>query len=566
MHLFSRNQHALSARYCVVIGRRVHRIIFRIRLVLVRRANAVYPGMYALVYRSVYKGTVCGTRLFHGTVRADAPGLSRGTDGSGGKERNAMNEADKNHTAEPETGYYLAVDIGASSGRHILAHLEDGKMVLEEVHRFPNGAAEKDGELVWDVDELFAQIKLGMKKCGELGKIPVSVGVDTWGVDIVLLDGEGRRIGNAVAYRDSRTRGMDEEVYKIIPEDELYARTGIQKAIFNTIYQLMALKTKKPEQLEQARTLLMMPDYFHYMLSGTAVTEYTEATTGQLISPVTKDWDMELIERLGYPKRIFRKVVTPGTEIGHLTEEVQREVGFDCKVVVPAAHDTGSAVIAVPTDSDNALYISSGTWSLMGTELPEADCSPESRANNLTNEGGYDYRFRYLKNIMGLWMIQSVKKEIGGNLGFGEICEMASKCDIPSIVDCNDERFLAPANMTEEVRRACEESGQQVPQGLAEVASVIYNSLAKCYAETMEELESMTGIKYGRIHIVGGGSNAEYLNRLTAEATGIPVYAGPTEATAVGNVAAQMIAAGALEGLKDARGCVFRSFPIYIYE
>ncbi|MCI8693813.1 MAG: rhamnulokinase [Lachnospiraceae bacterium] len=461
--------------------------------------------------------------------------------------------------------YYLAIDIGASSGRHILAHLEDGRMVLEEVHRFPNGMTEKDGELVWDVDELFAQIKLGMKKCAELGKIPVSVGVDTWGVDIVLLDKDGKRIGNAVAYRDGRTRGMDEEVYRLIPEDELYARTGIQKAIFNTIYQLMALKRKKPEHLEKAETMLMMPDYFHYMLSGAAVTEYTEATTGQLISPETRDWDMELIGKLGYPKRIFRKIVAPGTAVGELTESVRKEVGYNCKVVVPATHDTGSAVIAVPTDSDNAMYISSGTWSLMGTELLKANCSPESKASNLTNEGGYDYRFRYLKNIMGLWMIQSVKKEIGGELGFGEICEMASKCSIPSIVDCNDDRFLAPANMTEEVRSACRESGQQVPEGIAEIASVIYNSLAQCYAKTVKEIESITGQKYDRIHIVGGGSNAEYLNRLTAQATGIPVYAGPTEATAIGNVAAQMMTAGELPGLKAARKCVFNSFPIVQY-
>ncbi len=462
--------------------------------------------------------------------------------------------------------YYLAIDIGASSGRHILAHLEDGRMVLEEVHRFPNGMVEKDGENVWDVDELFAQIKLGLKKCGELGKIPVSVGVDTWGVDFVLLDESGERIGNAVAYRDGRTKGMDEEVYKIISEDELYARTGIQKAIFNTIYQLMALKVKKPEQLEKAKTMLMMPDYFHYMLSGVAATEYTEATTGQLVSPDTKDWDMELIERLGYPKRIFRRMVTPGTVLGELTEEVQAEVGFNCKVVEPATHDTGSAVIAVPTDSDDALYISSGTWSLMGTELAEANCSPESKFSNLTNEGGYDYRFRYLKNIMGLWMIQSVKKEIGGDLGFGEICEMASKCSIASIVDCNDDRFLAPANMTKEVQDACRESGQQVPEGLAEVASVIYNSLAKCYAKTIKQIEGITGKTYDKIHIVGGGSNADYLNRLTARATGIPVYAGPTEATAIGNIAAQMMTAGELADLKAARACVFASFPINHYE
>lgn len=462
--------------------------------------------------------------------------------------------------------YYLAVDIGASSGRHILAHLEDGKMVLEEIHRFPNGMVQKDGENVWDVDELFAQIKLGMKKCAEAGKIPVSIGIDTWGVDFVLLDAEGKRIGNAVAYRDVRTKGMDEEVYKKIPEDELYARTGIQKAIFNTIYQLMALKVKKPEQLEKAETMLMMPDYFHYLLSGVAATEYTNATTGQLVSPVTKDWDMELIEKLGYPKKIFQKLVTPGTVLGELTEEIQKEVGFNCKVVAPATHDTGSAVIAVPTESDNTLYISSGTWSLMGTELMEANCSRESKLHNLTNEGGYDYRFRFLKNIMGLWMIQSVKKEIGGNLGFGEICEQASHCTIPSIVDANDDRFLAPANMTEEVQAACRESGQQVPEGIAEVASVIYNSLAQCYAKTIKEIEEITGQKYDRIHIVGGGANAEYLNILTAKATGVPVYAGPTEATAIGNLAAQMMSAGELKDLKDARACVYKSFEIKQYQ
>ncbi len=461
--------------------------------------------------------------------------------------------------------YHLAIDIGASSGRHILGHLEDGRMVLEEIHRFPNGMVDKDGEKVWDVEELFVQIKCGMKKCAQAGKIPDSVGIDTWGVDFVLLDQAGKRIGNAVAYRDDRTKGMDEEVYKIISEDALYARTGIQKQQFNTIYQLMALKTKKPEQLAAAETLLMVPDYFHYLLSGVAATEYTEATTGQLVSPVTKDWDMELIEMLGYPKKIFQRMVTPGTALGDLTEEVQAEVGFNCKVVVPATHDTGSAVIAVPTSSDDAIYISSGTWSLMGTELLEANCSPQSKANNLANEGGYDYRFRYLKNIMGLWMIQSVKKEIGGDLGFGEICEMASRCNIASIVDCNDDRFLAPANMTEEVKAACRESGQQVPETLAEVASVIYNSLAKCYARTIRQIQEITARTYDCIHIVGGGANADYLNRLTAQATGVPVYAGPTEATAIGNLSAQMMAAGELADLKEARACVFRSFPIKEY-
>lgn len=461
--------------------------------------------------------------------------------------------------------YYLAIDIGASSGRHILGHLENGKMVLEEIHRFPNAMTEKDGMKVWDVDELFAQIKTGMKKCAEAGKLPVSVGIDTWAVDFVLLDRDGRRIGNAAAYRDGRTKGMDEEVYRLIPEEELYRRTGIQKQPFNTIYQLMALKRKQPEQLAQAEIMLMLPDYFHYLLCGRAVTEYTNATTGQLVSPVTKDWDYELIDRLGYPRKIFQKIVKPGTVLGELKKEIQEEVGFHCKVTVPATHDTASAVLAVPGTGDNILYISSGTWSLMGTELKEADCSPASRANNLTNEGGYDYRFRYLKNIMGLWMIQSVKKEIGGGLDFAEICEQASKCEIPSIVDCNDDRFLAPDSMTEEIRAACRESGQQVPEGIAEMASVIYNSLAKCYAGTIREIGAITGQSYDRIHIVGGGSNADYLNRLTAVETGLTVCAGPGEATAAGNLAAQMIAAGEIKDLREARACVYRSFDITEY-
>ncbi|MCM1058037.1 MAG: rhamnulokinase [Firmicutes bacterium] len=458
--------------------------------------------------------------------------------------------------------YYLAIDIGASSGRHILGTLQDGRMKLEEIHRFPNGMKEQDGESVWDVDELFAQIKAGMKKCREMGKIPVSVGVDTWGVDFVLLDGAGRRLGNATAYRDGRTRGMDEEVYKIISEEELYGRTGIQKQIFNTIYQLMALKKQHGSRLERAETLLMIPDYFHYLLSGTAVTEYTNATTGQLVDPDTKDWDLDLIHRLGYPKKIFQKIVAPGTVLGELRKEIQEEVGFNCKVVAPATHDTGSAVAAVPTDSDSPLYISSGTWSLMGTELAEADCSAVSREHNLTNEGGYDYRFRFLKNIMGLWMIQSVKKEIGEDLSFGEICGLAEKCSISSIVDCNDDRFLAPANMTAEVQAACRESGQQVPEGIGETACVIYNSLAKCYAETIKEIGTITGQVYDGIHIVGGGANADYLNRLTAAETGVPVYAGPTEATAIGNLAVQMISEGDLSDLKAARACVRRSFEI----
>ena len=459
--------------------------------------------------------------------------------------------------------YYLAIDVGASSGRHILGHLEDSKMILEEIHRFPNGNIEKDGELIWNIDALFREIITGLKKCKEMGKIPISVGIDTWAVDIVLLDEDDKRIGNAVAYRDSGTKGMDRKVYEVISEEKLYAQTGIQKQIFNTIYQLMAWKTKKPDLYAKAKTMLMVPDYLHFLLSGVKATEYTNATTTQLVSPVTKDWDYDLINALNFFPEMFQKIVLPGTFLGTLTEEVQKEVGFNCKVVVPATHDTGSAVMAVPIKGEKeVLYISSGTWSLMGTELMNANCSQESKNANLTNEGGYDYRFRYLKNIMGLWMIQSVKKEIAQEYSFGEICEMASKEDIPSIIDVDDDRFLVPANMTEEVKQACEELGQKVPASMAEVAAVIYNSLAQCYGKTIAEIEAITGKCFEGIHIVGGGSNADYLNELTAMATGKTVYAGPTEATAIGNLCAQMIAEGELKDLADARNCIYESFPI----
>ncbi len=464
------------------------------------------------------------------------------------------------------TEYYLAIDIGASSGRHILSHREDGRMVLEEIHRFPNGAVKKDGRMVWDVDSLFAEVKAGMKKCLEIGKIPVSVGIDTWAVDFVLLGDGGERISDAVSYRDSRTEGMDQLVYDVIPERDLYARTGIQKQIFNTIYQLMAMRRQEPETLAAAKTFLMIPDYFHYLLTGKRVAEYTNATSTQLVSPVTKDWDRELIGMLGYPSDIFPEIVKPGTCLGEMTDQMQREIGYNCRVIVPGTHDTASAVVAVPADpAKDSLYISSGTWSLLGTELTEADCSPEAQAHNFTNEGGYDYRFRFLKNIMGLWMIQNVQKEIAPDLSFGEICDRASRETISSLVDCNDGRFLAPENMTAEVQAACRESGQQVPEGIAQVASVIYRSLAECFGSACREVEELTGKQYDRIHIIGGGAKAEYLNELTAARCGMTVCAGPTEGTAIGNVAVQMIALGAFRGLADARACIAGSFDIETY-
>ncbi|WP_334195587.1 rhamnulokinase family protein, partial [Muricomes intestini] len=404
-----------------------------------------------------------------------------------------------------------------------------------------------------------------LKKCKELGKIPVSMGIDTWGVDYVLLDKDDRILGDTVGYRDDRTTGMDKKVYETISQDDLYARTGIQKQIFNTIYQLMAVKETHPEYLKQAESILMIPDYFHFLLTGVKKMEYTNATTGQLINPVTNDWDYELMDMLGYPSRIFKPVSMPGTVVGNFTKAIQEEVGFDCKVVLPATHDTGSAVLAVPTNNDNAIYISSGTWSLMGIERKEADCSMESMKANFTNEGGYDHRFRYLKNIMGLWMIQSVKKEFEEDLSFAEICERAAKETIPSIVDCNDDSFLAPKNMIQAVQDFCRKTDQQVPGTIAEIAAVIYNSLAKCYGDTVKEIESITGNTYDTIYVVGGGANAGYLNELTAKYTQKKVSAGPTEATAIGNITVQMLRDGVFASLPEARTCIGESFDIKRY-
>jgi rhamnulokinase len=452
--------------------------------------------------------------------------------------------------------YYLAIDIGASSGRHILGHLENDKMVLEEVYRFSNGMKKKDGHLIWDVDALFEHILLGMKKCKERNIVPVSMGIDTWAVDYVLLDEAGNRIQDVYGYRDSRMKGIDKEIYKIICEEDLYLRTGIQKQIFNTIYQL-----KTEDKLDEANCMLMIPDYFNYLLSGQKITEYTNASTTQLVSPITKDWDYELIELLGYPKHIFTKIKKPGYVVGNLRQEIQKIVGFDTRVVLPATHDTASAVLAIPSNEDS-LYISSGTWSLMGCELKEANCSLESKERNFTNEGGIDYRFRYLKNIMGMWMINSMKHEIANEYSFNDICEMAKKETITSIIDAQDHRFLAPVSMVEEVQNACFENGQEVPQTIGQIAKVIYQSLAECYKNVAKEIECLTGKQYSCIHIVGGGSQAMYLNELTAKACKKTVYAGPVEATSIGNIAAQMISNHELIDLYEARKCIFDSFEI----
>ncbi len=463
--------------------------------------------------------------------------------------------------------YYLAVDIGASSGRLFLGSLENAKIEIEEIHRFSNGVEKQGTVLCWNLDRLFSEILHGLAICKNIGKIPVSIGIDTWAVDYVLLNSKGHRVGRTYAYRDQRTKGMDSIVSSIIPNDELYARTGIQKQIFNTLYQLIALQQKEPEILEGASTLLMIPDYFCYLLTGVKKTEYTNATTTQLVAIESRNWDFWLLEQLGITSSLFTDISPPGTFIGRFSSNVKEYVGYDTDVMQVATHDTASAVVAVPGIESDFVYISSGTWSLMGVEQKEADCSEQSRLENMTNEGGYSYRFRFLKNIMGLWMIQSVRKELNAAYSFDELGLLAAECDgFTSRVNVNDNCFLSPQSMICAIQNFCRETGQPIPVTPGELARVIYTSLAEAYDATLKTIEKLTGKTYNNIHIVGGGAYDDYLNQVTSDITGKTVYAGPTEATAIGNLIVQMIDKNEFKDIYDARQSVRDSFTIRIYK
>ena len=481
--------------------------------------------------------------------------------------------------------YYLAIDIGASSGRHILGHVEDGRMILEEIHRFDNRQLRHNGHDCWDVDNLWQGILDGLKACRDKGKIPATVGIDTWAVDFVLLDKDGKRLGDAVAYRDARTEGMDAEVEALVPPRELYARTGIQKQPFNTIYQLMALKKEHPEQLEAAHSLLMIPDYFDYLLTGIQKQEYTNATSTNLVNAAKKTWDRDLLDTLGLPRRLFGPLSMPGTEVGPLKEEIAAQVGFQTTVMLPATHDTGSAFLAVPARDDKAVYLSSGTWSLLGVENEAPITTEESRRQNFTNEGGAWYRFRYLKNIMGLWMIQSIRRELNGvdyvagksraswtlDVAAGEkqwsfpdlIAAAEGAADFDAVVDANSDDFLAPDSMIAAVQNACAASGQAVPRTVGQLMQCVYRSLTLCYKNAIADLSRLTGKTYTSINIVGGGCQDNYLNTMTAAVTGLPVYAGPVEGTAIGNLAVQMIRGQEFSGLAAARTSIKESFDIH---
>jgi rhamnulokinase len=468
---------------------------------------------------------------------------------------------------------HLAIDIGASSGRAIVGEVDErGAMRLTEVHRFENGLHKApDGHLCWDVDSLFRNVLEGLRAAKARGLVPATVGIDTWAVDFVLLDERDRLVGEAVGYRDGRTDGVREELESSGTLDflEHYARTGIQYQPFNTAYQLFSLGREHPEQLDRARSLLMIPDYLNFLLTGRKASEYTNASTTALVGATSRTWDDELIERLGLPRGVFQGILMPGSSLGRLRPNIAEEVGFDAEVVLPATHDTGSAWLAVPSGDSGAAYISSGTWSLLGTTLDHPVTTPESARANFTNEGGYGGTYRYLKNIMGLWMIQSVRREArrsdGGLPTWGELVDAAKGArekGFYAVVDAEDGRFLAPGSMTEEIVKACEETGQSVPLGTGEVALVVYDSLAQAYARSVERMSELTGVRYQSVNIVGGGSNNDYLNQATADACGLTVTAGPTEGTAIGNIMVQLVSSGEYTDMGEARGAIRKGFPL----
>ena len=456
--------------------------------------------------------------------------------------------------------YYLAIDIGASSGRHIVAHLENGKMITEEIYRFQNGPemlTAYDGEkhLMWTHERLFTEILNGLKKAKELGKVPYSVGIDTWGVDYALLDENDEAIGGIYCYRDSRTEKTIPAVHDVIDFEKLFAKTGIAFASFNTVYQL--LDDVKSGRMAKAKSMLMLPDYFHFRLTGVKKQEYCNATTTGMVNAETHTWDEEIIEKLGYKKELFGELAQPGSLVGEFTDEVAEYVGYKAKVFLPATHDTASAVLAAPLKAQTP-YISSGTWSLLGVEQNKAHTSKSALDAGYSNEGSIKNQVRLQINIMGLWMIQQVRHELDDKYSFVELVNMAKENPVDYEINVNDQRFLAPENMTAEINAAV---GKELTVG--EMAYVIYNNLARYYDVALKALEEVTGEKYDTLNIIGGGSNNRFLNELTMKYTGKQIIAGPAEGTAIGNLMMQMIGSGDIADVKEGREIITRSFDIY---
>lgn len=464
----------------------------------------------------------------------------------------------------------VALDLGAESGRAVVGRFDGGRLSIADAHRFPNVPVSLAGTLVWDVPRLFGDVVEGLRRTAADGPV-ASVGVDTWGVDFGLLDVRGRLLANPVHYRDARTEGMVEIACGIVPRSEIYAATGIQFMPINTLYQLLAMVRDDDPLLTAADRLLMMGDLFAHFLAGCRVAEYTNATTSQCLDPWTRGWARPLLERLGIPARLLPEIVEPGTIVGPLRPGVAAETGLAGTVVVmPGSHDTASAVVGTPITGPTTAYLSSGTWSLIGLEVDAPVISAASLAANLTNEGGVGGTIRLLRNVMGLWLVQESRRACwpGGDAPSYEALSALAESAPPftAFIDPDDERFLRPGDLPGRIRAFCAETGQPVPADDATLFRVILESLALRYAVVLDELAAVSGHPIEAIHVVGGGSNHGLLCAMTAGATGLPVRAGPVEATALGNLAVQAIAAGELDGIAEARELIARSFPIATHE
>lgn len=465
----------------------------------------------------------------------------------------------------------LAYDLGASSGRAILGKFDGKRIELSELHRFENEPAQLCGRLVWDTQRQFLEMKNGLIKAQRQGLAPDAIGIDTWGVDFGLLDQNGALLGIPVHYRDARTEGMMEAAFERVPKEEIFAATGLAFMPFNTLYQLLAMRLAKDPALDAARTLLFTPDLLSYFFTGERGTEYTIASTSQMIDPYARDWARPLMERMGLPTGMLTPLEPAGTLRGRLLPALGEEVGLGrVPFVAVASHDTASAVAAVPASSERFAYLSSGTWSLLGAELTHPVISPEVMAANYTNEGGVMGTTRLLKNIMGLWIIQECKREWDRRAdaaSFAELVEMARRAPaFQALIDVDDPRFMAPGNMPARIQQYCQETGQAVPQGRGEISRVVYESLALKYRWGIERLErDILGHPVDVLNIVGGGSKNELLNQFTASAIGRPVVAGPSEGTAIGNLLVQAMALGEVGSLAQLRQVVRDSFPTREY-
>ncbi len=466
--------------------------------------------------------------------------------------------------------YFLAFDLGATSGRAILGSVDNGRLASEEVYRFPNAVKEIDGKYFWDIYSLYDHFKAALKEVASRGVKVESIGIDTWGVDFGCIGEDGSILGLPRAYRDPYTDGIPEEVFKVIPKEELYGITGTQIMNFNTIFQIYAQHKEPDSPIHKAKEILFMPDLMAYMLTGERVCEYTDASTSGLIDPRTRDFDRSLLERLGIDSSILRPIVQPGTKVGVLKEEICKATGMDpVPVIAVAGHDTASAIAAVPAEDEHFAYLSSGTWSLMGIESPVPVIDDKSYEYNVTNEGGIEGTTRFLKNITGMWLLEQSRKTWaaeGRNYTYAEIEAMGrEEIGFPSTIDPDDPRFAAPKDMDAEIKAAVAESGQPVPQNDAQMISCIYHSLTRKYKDVIAMLQNFASFTIDKLHVIGGGSANKFVSQLTADTLGMPVIAGPVEGTAIGNIMMQAKVAGLVKDRWEMRRIIADSIEVKTY-